>query len=101
MSVRRKIVSCVVTLLIAAVCIAPTAAASQDRLNEEDFRYACISQYNIAFWPQPFGNNAYSWKCTSFFGQKKDIDVNRYCRDVYGTSAGLRNPSDLYGWYCK
>ena len=102
----RRTLTAAATLALASGGFGLSATAAQAATNQGgvSMQWACEKQYpgqgrTAKVLDQ---NNAYSWVCKSQFGNQGGIDVNRACRDTYGTGAYAkvsdgRNP---YSWYC-
>jgi len=67
---------------------------------------ACNDQYGAHFGYRAEVRNqrdAYSWRCTKPWDDRRGIDVNLACRTQYGWGAyaGLGSRYNPYSWYCQ
>lgn len=91
-------------LLMGGLSITATEAQAATNLGGVSMQRACEKQYPAQGRTARVldGRNAYSWVCTTPWGYRGGIDVNRACRDTYGTRAyaQLRDTRNPYTWYC-
>lgn len=87
-----------------------TPASASVTLTSGDFTEACQTQYGSDGWQAHLydSGSVYGWKCFYFDGwvwspwtsERRDLNLNAYCNQVYGTYAGFTNSSNPYSWYC-
>lgn len=91
-------------LVLGGVGISATAAQAATNQGGVSMQWACEKQYPAQGRTARVldQRNAYSWVCESQFGHRGGIDVNRACRDTYGSKAYAQvgDKKNPYTWYC-